>query len=132
MLLMIGTIVTLSSCGDDEPKSMVIDYYVEVEEEFLVDGAVDHTDRYYNPKTLMTEALRTAYPTPDATGNDIAVIQACDELYQRYCSMYDGKAEHLTCLLHLIKVVKKGDIVQQSEMLRTYMFDINPIEEEVE
>ncbi len=111
---------------------MVIDYYVEVEEEFLVDGAVDHTDRYYNPKTLMTEALRTAYPTPDATGNDIAVIQACDELYQRYCSMYDGKAEHLTCLLHLIKVVKKGDIVQQSEMLRTYMFDINPIEEEVE
>lgn len=127
MLLLMGTIMTLSSCGDDEPKSTVVDYYVDVEEEFLVDGAVDHTDRYYNPKTLMMEAIRTAYPTPDATGKDEAVIQACDELYERYYSMYDGKAEHLTCLLHLTKVYKKGDIVKQSEALKTYTFDINPI-----
>lgn len=126
---LVGSMALLSSCGDDdEPKGTVIDYYVEVEEEFLVDGAVDHTDRYYNPKTLMQEAIRNAYPEPTATGADEVVIQACDALYQRYLGMYTGKAEHLTCLLHLVRATMTGDIVRSSEPIKTYSFDINPYE----
>ena len=117
----------LSSCGD-EPDAKTIDYYMEVEEAFLVDGATSHTDRYYNPKTLMNESIRRVYPTPDDVGNDEAVIQACDETCARFYGMYESKGEHLTCLLHLIKVHKVGDIVRQSEELKAYNIDVNPIE----
>ena len=132
-LAFITTTTIFTSCGDDdEPSGMTIDYYLEVEEEFLVDGSVDHTDRYYSPVTLMKESIRTAYPVPDANGNDNAVIRACDELQLRYYSMYDNKAEHLTCLVHLVRATMEGKIVKNSERLKTYNFDINPPESEIE
>ena len=128
-LLFILPLSALTSCGDDNDEpTTTIDYYIEVEEEFLVDGTIDHTDRYYSPVTLMREALRKAYPEPNAQGADQAVITACDEVYQRYNSMYDGKAEHLTCLFHLVRATKSGDIVKQGERLKTYAIDINPPE----
>ena len=47
----------LSSCGSDEPEGESIDYYMEVEEEFLVNGATNYTDRYkeHNPRTMMMD-----------------------------------------------------------------------------
>ena len=130
VLAIAGAMTVFTACGDDEPDQTTIDYYMDVEEEFLVNGSTDHTDRYYNPKALMMEAVRTAYPTPDAAGNDEAVIAACDQMYQRYLQMYTGKAEHLTCLMHLVRAVKTGDIVRKSEPIKTYSFDINPYETE--
>ena len=128
MLLMLavnGAFIVLTSCSnDDEPQT--IGYYLNVEEEFLVNGSEDHTDRYYSPVTMMNEVIKTAYPKPTANGDDDKVIAACDELYQRYISMYSGKAEHLTCLIHLMRANLQGDIVKQSEIIRTYQFDINP------
>ena len=129
-ITMAAMTAVLSSCGKDDEPTTTIDYYLEVEEEFLVDGVVDHTDRYYSPITLMKEAMRKAYPTPNATGDNDAVIKACDELYQRYIEMYDCKAEHLTCLVHLVRATKSGDIVKHNERLKTYTFDINPPEDE--
>ena len=43
--------------------------------------------------------------------------------------MYTGGEEHFTCLFHLVKAVKKGDIVAGNEVLKTYSYDINPITE---
>lgn len=132
-LLLIAMAVLITSCGDDdEPKGNTITYYVEVEEEFLVDGLVDHTDRYYSPITLMKEAIHTAYPKANASGDDEAVIVSCDNLYRRYLEMYTGKAEHLTCLVHLVRASMSGEIVKQSERLKTYNFDINPPETDIE
>ena len=129
----ISTITALTSCGnDDEPGGMVIKYYIEVEEEFLVDGSTSHTDRYYNPVTLLKEAISTAYPKPNTTGDDTAVIMACDELHQRYFNMYNQKGEHLTCLVHLVRATMEGSIVRGSERLKTYLFDINPPETDIE
>jgi len=131
-LMLLATATAFTSCGDDEPSGTSIDYYLEVEEEFLVDGATDHTDRYHSPITLMKEVIRNAYPKASATGDDDAVIRACDELQLRYIGMYEGKTEeHLTCLMHLVRATKSGDIVKQSERLKSYNFDINPPEEEV-
>ena len=131
MLLLVGTTVALNSCGDDdEPKSMVIDYYINVEEEFLVNGTPDHSDRYQSPLTRMRNAVRTAYPEANAQGADDAVMAACDREFETYKSMYTGMtAEHLTCLMHLVRVNRSGDIIRQSETLRTYVYNINPIEE---
>lgn len=128
-VLFIGMGVTFTACGDDdEPKTEVIDYYVSVEEAFLVNGLTDHTDRYYDPVKRMTEAIRKAYPTPNAKGDDDGVIAACDNERMTYISMYDGGAEHLTCLMHLVRVVKRGDVVRESMTLKTYYYDINAAE----
>ena len=129
-LLLLLPLVAFTSCGDDDEPTSSIDYYLEVEEEFLVDGAVDHTDRYYSPITLTREAIRKAYPEPNAQGDDEAVLNACNEVYLRYIAMYDGKAEHLTCLYHLVRATKSGDIVKQGERLKTYLIDINPYDVE--
>lgn len=127
-LFFIGAAVAFTSCGDDEPTNEVIDYYVNVEEEFLVDGSTLHTDRYYNPVKRMQEAIRKAYPTPNAVGDDDAVIAACDKEHGEYVSLYDGGSEHMTCLMHVVKVFKRGGIVKQSETLMTYVYDINSTE----
>lgn len=120
----------LSSCGSDEPEGESIDYYMEVEEEFLVNGATNYTDRYkeHNPRTMMMEAIRNVYPKPDNVGKDEAVVQACDQVYTRFYEMYSGNGDHLTCLFHLVKAYKVGDIVRHSERLKSYTFDVNPIE----
>lgn len=126
-LLFVGAMVTFTSCGDDDDsKSTVIDYYLDVEEEFLVNGSTDLTDRYYNPVTRMRQVIRKVYPTPDGKGNDEAVIAACDKEYEEYISMYDGGQEHFTCLFRLVRATKTGGVVKQNEVLKTYVYDINP------
>ena len=125
-LMFLGFIATFTSCGNDEPKSEVIDYYLNIEEEFLVDGSTSHTDRYYNPITRMKAVIKAAYPKPDKTGNDDAVIEACNKEYEAYQGLYVGGKEHLTCMFHLVRATKKGDIVKTNETLKTYVYDINP------
>ena len=56
-LMVFAAFATLSSCGNDEPDNSVIDYYLRIEEEFLVDGSTSHTDRYFNPVTRMKSAM---------------------------------------------------------------------------
>ena len=131
-LLFIGAAAFTTSCGDDEPNSTVVDYYVNVEEEFLVNGSNVIADRFYNPVTRMRDAIKNVYPTPDANGKDEAVVAACDKEYETYCKMYRGNGEHFTCLFHLVRTIKKGTVVKQSETLRTYIYDINPVAEEIE
>ena len=128
-LLFIGAMVTFTSCGDDDdPKSTVIDYYLDVEEEFLVNGSTDLTDRYYNPITRMRQVIRKVYPNPDSKGNDEAVIAACDREYEEFLGMYQGAEEHFTCLFRLVRATKAGGVVKQNEVLKTYVYDINPYE----
>lgn len=125
-VMMASALLLATSCGDDEPKDMSINYYINVEEEFLINGSKDLINRYYNPRDMMLEVIHAAYPVADTKGNDEAVIAACDELYHRYYEMYTGREDHLTCKLHLMRGRFEGTIVKQSETLRTYVFDVNP------
>ena len=129
-IMAVAAMLTTTSCGDDEPTAKVIDYYIEVEEEFLINGSKDLPDRYYSPIDLMREAIRTTYPEPNAQGNDEAVIAACEEVYQAYYRVYgSGQYEdHLTCSMHLVRAQLEGKIVRQSERIRTYVIDVNPAE----
>jgi len=124
--VMLGGLV---SCGSDEPDVDNINYYIEVEEEFLVNGTTQYTDRYkeHNPIAMMKEAVRTAYPTPDDVGKDEAVAQACDQVRDWFYDAYSGNGDHLTCLVHLVKIHKQGDYIKSSERLRSYNIDVNPI-----
>lgn len=125
-LMVFAAITTLSSCGNDEPKSSVIDYYLRIDQVFLVDGSTSHVDRYYNPIHRMRSAISAAYPEPDANGNDEAVIAACDKEFETYQSLYAGGDEHLTCLFDLVRVTKVNNIVRSNETLKTYQYNINP------
>lgn len=131
-LLLVGTMTAFTSCGDDEPSGAVVDYYLDVEEEFLVDGSTNLTDRFYNPITRMRDAIRKAYPNPDSKGSDEAVVTACDKEFEEYVNMYKGDEKHFTCLFHLVRAIKNKGIVQQSELLKTYIYDINPVETDIE
>lgn len=125
--LLAVTAFTMTSCGDDDgPKGTVVDYYVSVEEQFLINGSTDKTDRYENPVTRMRNAIRKAYPDPDNNGRDEAVIAACDKEYETYVEMYRGYADHFTCLFYIVRAVKKGDEVKDNVILKTYVYDINP------
>jgi len=128
-LLLLGAMVAFTSCGDDGPSSTVVNYYINVEEEFLINGSTNHTDRYYNPISRMRAAIHNVYPTPNSDGNDEAVIAACDEEYATYIGMYNGGAEHFTCLCHLVRATMREGVVIQNETLRTFVYDINPVEE---
>ena len=125
-LVVFAAFATLSSCGNDEPDNSVIDYYLRIEEEFLVDGSTSHTDRYFNPVTRMKSAISAAYPEPDTQGNDEAVVAACDKEFETYQSLYAGGKEHLTCLFELVRVTKVNDIVRSNETLKVYQYNINP------
>lgn len=128
-LPLIAMALLMTSCGnDDEPKGAVIDYYLNVEEEFLVDGSTATINRFYNPIVRMRQAIRSVYPQANADGADEAVLAACEKEYTDYCEMYTGIGgnEHFTCLFHLVRVVKKGDQIKRSETLRTFVYDINP------
>ena len=131
-VMLAGALMLATSCGDDEPKEMTINYYMDVEERFLINSTSDLINRYYNPVDLMEEAIRSVYPKPDTQGNDEAVIAACDKSYQNYYDMYTGREDHLTCTMHLIRAKMEGKIVKHSEMLKTYVVDVNPeiVEEE--
>jgi hypothetical protein len=131
-LLLVAYTAVFTSCGKDEPSSTVIDYYLDIEEEFLINGSTNLTDRYYSPITRMRDAIRKTYPTPDNKGNDEAVVAACDKEYEEYYQMYIGEGHHFTSLFHLVRVIKTNGIVKQSETLRTFVYDINPVETDVE
>lgn len=125
--LLVGAAFVLTSCGDDdEPKGTVIDYYVNVGEVFLVNGSTATAGRYQNPVNRLTDAIRKAYPSPNAQGADEAVIAACDAEYTTYREMYTGLPDHLTGLFTLVRVVKQGTRIKQSEDIRIYVYDINP------
>lgn len=133
VVLLVVAAVPLTSCGgDDEPKGTVIDYYINVEEELLVNGVSNSTGRFLNPVTRMREAIRSVYPTADAQGNDMAVLVACEKEQMDYIEMYTGLPEHLTCMFHLMRVVKEGTRIIQSDKLKTYVYDINPKPTDVE
>lgn len=131
-MMMTGTLCILTSCGDDEPANGLIDYYVEVEEQFLVNGSTDGTSRYDNPINLMKEAIQKAYPTKTGQGDDEGVIAACDKAYEDYVNTYEGdlRDENLTALVHLKRVVRRKGIIRESENLKSYQFNINYHEED--
>ena len=132
LLLASAMTIGMTSCGnDDEPGATTIDYYIRVDEAFLVNG-YDRQTSFMNPVTRMKDAIRKVYPTPNAQGDDEAVIAACDKVYNDYVNLYEGdpRDENLTALLHLKKVNKRDGIIRENEYLKTYQFNINYHEEE--
>ena len=130
-LVIAASLYGLASCGNDEPDAGAIDYYIEVEEQFLVNGSLDGVSRYDNPITLMNAAIQRAYPTKTQQGADQEVIAACDKAYEDFVALYEGdlRDENLTALVNLKRVVRRGGTIRENETLKAYLFNVNYHEE---
>lgn len=130
-LVIAASLYGLASCGNDEPDAGAIDYYIEVEEQFLVNGSLDGVSRYDNPITLMNAAIQRAYPTKTQQGADQEVIAACDKAYEDFVALYEGdlRDENLTALVNLKRVVRHGGTIRENETLKAYLFNVNYHEE---
>lgn len=86
------------------------------------------------PVDRMREVIRSVYPTPNAQGADEAVLAACEQEYAQYCSTYAGLSGNaqITCIFDLMRVVKKGSQIQQSETLRKFVYAINSTPTDIE
>lgn len=131
--LLVVAAFAMTSCGsDDEPSGTVVNYYVHVDEDFLVNGTTNGIDRFPNPVTRMREAIRKVYPTPNAKGADEAVFAACEEEYTTCRELLSIYPDHFTCLIRLKRIVSKGTRIQQNDELRVYVYDINSTPSNVE
>lgn len=130
-LVIAASLCGFASCGHDEPDAGAIDYYIEVEEQFLVNGSLDGVSRYDNPITLMNAAIQRAYPTKTQQGADQEVIAACDKAYEDFVALYEGdlRDENLTALVNLKRVVRRGGTIRENETLKAYLFNVNYHEE---
>ncbi len=130
-LVIAASLCGFASCGNDEPDAGAIDYYIEVEEQFLVNGSLDGVSRYDNPITLMNAAIQRAYPTKTQQGADQEVIAACDKAYEDFVALYEGdlRDENLTALVNLKRVVRHGGTIRENETLKAYLFNVNYHEE---
>jgi len=125
MVTVASLAMTLTACGSDEPDSNNIDYYIRVDNPFMVNNSEELAARYTSPAEELKAAIRKVYPTPDSEGADEVVMAACSQAQQDYIAMYAGYTGHFTCTLSLLRVRLQNGIIKQNEVLATYEFNIN-------
>ena len=127
-LVVLGSLV---SCGGDDGP-MDIDYYLNIQStEAFKNSATDQqqgttsesgTSIIYTSIMLMHQAIVKAYPVRGTTGNDAAVITACDEIYRSYLESQGEKDGPVVCVVSLCRAHMEGEIVKSSVPLKTYRF----------
>lgn len=83
ILLLSLVSVAMASCTEEAP--LQVGYYITV-------GGRTPQDNYVIPKSekvwfithVMQDSIRAVYPKPNQTGNDKAVITACNNVYRYY------------------------------------------------
>ena len=136
ILLLIAFVLSVPSCGSDEPD-MLVGYYMDIQSEIAYKASEDdeeqgtmsdheETNVLYTTITRMQQALRNAYPVNDYAGNDAAVISALDSIYRDYKRMYGHLEKKTVCVVKLYRTKMNGTIVVGSRSLKTYQFGILP------
>ncbi len=134
MLLLSGVLGT-TSCGNSEPD-WLIGYYMSISSQVRL--TLSEEDENQGTSSSMTvdvlsttvrhlrSALQEAYPHDTRTGDDAAVIAACDNIYMAYKKAYASKEGHTVCVINLYRSRKDGDKVVDSTPLKTYTFGALP------
>lgn len=137
MILVVGTMTTLSSCGSDEPDWLV-GYYLSInsqtrislseEDESQGTSSQPIADVLSNTIVQMRNALQEAYPEVTTRGDDAAVLTALDEIYMKYKTMYGGEEKNAVCIVKLYRASMDGEVVKKSTALKTYRFGARPVQ----
>lgn len=123
-----------NSCGNDEPE-LPVGYYLSIHSQVMLDlsdndenqGTAANMTSNVISVTIkrMKKALREAYPTPTLTGNDAAVLTACDSVYRSYRSTYEP-SKVTVCSVVLYKTRLDDEVSKSSTPLKTYHFSAMP------
>jgi len=135
-VMLVGCLLLLPSCSDNEPE-LRVDYYLSIdsEESFMASNEdesqgtmsdADHGNVLYTTITRMKTALRDAYPVPDYQGADAAVLTACDKIYRNYKGMYGQFEKNTICVVKLKRVRLEDNVAVSSRTLTTYSFGALP------
>ena len=74
--------VAVTSCNDEEPEG--VGYYITVGTKSPQDSYVAHDEKVYLITRVMQDSIRAVYPKPNPTGDDQAVLNACNNVYRQY------------------------------------------------
>jgi len=139
MLVMLISSLSLTSCGDDEPE-LLIGYYMSIHSQVgLTLSPMDESqgttsspeaDMLSLTIVRMRAALHNVYSRPTVTGNDAAVITACDNIYNEYHAKYAGVERNTVCVVKIYRARMADGIVKESIPLKTYHFGAQPPEPE--
>ena len=134
-VLLFSCILGTLSCGNDEPDWM-IGYYMSINSQVRLTlsesedapGTTSNltVDVLSTTVRNLKTALHEAYPEDTRSGNDAAVLTACDKIYRDYKSSYSDKEGHTVCVINLYRAKKENGIVVESTPLKTYTFGALP------
>ena len=120
-MLFIVSATTFSSCMSEDEPDVAIDYYLSIEPRTPIRFTIDPRANMMGQITdRMKVAIHEAYPVRNLDGDDIAVIEACNEAYSYYRAAYPGGAQCTQCVVKLYRARMKGTIVKQSVALKSY------------
>lgn len=136
-LLLFTSLLLVTSCGNDEPEWFV-GYYLEIDAQVAIslsDEGQDHgimpdmgLDVLSNAVRRMRDALLEVYPEDTRTGNDVAVLTACGDIYRKYKRAYSDYEGHTVCVVKLFRAKKDSQgIVRESTPLTVYQFGVLPV-----
>ena len=132
--LLFSCMLLVVSCGDEPDWN--IGYYLSIQSQVQLSlSEDDNSQGTASDKTVsvlsntvrrMRKALQEAYPEDMHTGNDAAVLAACDKIYRDYKEAYADKEGYTVCVVKLYRTKKDGDVVRESKALTTYHFGVLP------
>lgn len=134
--LLFFPLMSLTSCGNDEPDLMV-GYYLSINSQVGYMATTENEEQgtmsdsnygnvLYTTITKMRQALHNAYPIASKDGNDVAVLSACDNIYREYKSMYGALEKNTICVAKIYRARMDGEIVVSSKTLTVYHFGALP------
>ena len=130
LLALLFISLLLISCSDE--PDWKIGYYLSIQSQVALSLSEEDESQGTTPAAVvdvlsntvrrMKQALHDAYPQDTRTGDDVAVLVACGDIYRDYKLSYADKEGHTVCVLTLYRTKKDGDVVKESTVLTTYHF----------
>ena len=134
-MTLILTLLTLTTCGSDEPDWLV-GYYLEINSEVRLNLSDDDESQGTSASPVqdvlsativnMRTALHDTYPVNDYHGDDAGVIAALDKIYYDYKAMYGATEKNTICIVKINRASMDGEIVVKSRSLKSYRFGARP------
>lgn len=134
-LLLFSCVLGTISCGSNEPD-WLIGYYMTIQSKVRLSLSNDDesqgttpdkaVDVLSNTVRRLRTAMQEAYPHDTRTGDDVAVLSACDNIYRDYKASYADKEGYTVCTIVLYRAKKNGEVVIDNKPLTTYTFGALP------
>lgn len=120
----------VSCSSEDEPDGSLVDYYLALESSDIIGLSEEDLNGSLRPPQeqsayvtylRMKKALRDAYPTASANGNDGRVIAVCDSCFRESIFYYEPGRD-IICTVRLMRTTQSGKHIIKSRQLTSYKF----------